>query len=387
VSDSFDDLEQILATKGTSAAVELLCQDLKERKDFTALFYALLMKKRLDLGVSPIPTGPAQDLPQNIHGPYEEAVRDAARVAGRLYLDDGNIPGAWAFFRMIGEPAPVREALEKAEPKPGEESAALIDIAFHQGVHPTKGFDWVLEHNGICNAITMLSSQDGSHDPAAREYSIKRLVRALHADLVQNLASHIERVQNFRPSSNDIYELIAGRDWLFAEDSYHIDVSHLSSVVQLSMNLPVSEELELARQLCEYGTHLSSRLQFTADWPFEHHFKDYAVYLSILADDNVEEGLAHFRNKVESADVEEMGTFAAEIYVNLLVRSGRDQEALAVARRYLAKADGQRLSCPGIVELCEKTGDYQTLAQVAREQNNAVHFLAALLAGKALVAP
>jgi hypothetical protein len=384
VSDSFDDLKQTLATNGTSAAIDLLCQDLKDKKDFTGLFYALLMKKRLELGVSPIPTGPAQDLPQSVHGQYEETVRDSARVAGRLYLDDGNIPGAWAFFRMIGEPAPVREALEAAKPATGDDFAALIDIAFHQGVHPTKGFDWVLEHNGICNAITMVSSQNGNQDPAAREYCIKRLVRALHADLVQNLAAHIERVQNFRPSSSDIYELLTGRDWLFAEDSYHIDVSHLSSVVQLSMNLPVSAELELARQLCEYGSRLSPSLQLTADWPFEHHFKDYAIYLSILAEDNIEEGLAHFRDKVESANVEEMGTFAAEVFVNLLTRVGRDKEALAVARRYLAKADGRRLSCPGIVELCEKTGDYQTLAEVAREQNNAVHFLAALLAGKAI---
>jgi hypothetical protein len=55
---------------------------------------------------------------------------------------------------------------------------------------------------------------------------------------------------------------------------------------------------------------------------------------------------------------------------------------LAVARKYLAGVDNRQLSCPGIAELCQKVGDYRTLAEVAREQGDAVHFLAGLLASK-----
>ena len=92
--------------------------------------------------------------------------------------------------------------------------------------------------------------------------------------------------------------------------------------------------------------------------------------------------MAHFRAKVEGANPEEVGTYAAEVFVNLLLKVGHDKEALAVARRYLASGDARRLQCPGIVELCEKTGDFQTLAEVAREQKNAVHFVAGLLASR-----
>jgi hypothetical protein len=60
----------------------------------------------------------------------------------------------------------------------------------------------------------------------------------------------------------------------------------------------------------------------------------------------------------------------------------RDTEALATARKYLATADNRQLSCPSIVELCQKTNDYRTLAEVAREQGDAVHFLAGLLASR-----
>jgi hypothetical protein len=380
VAEIYDDLQQTLDQQGPDAAIAGLCAALKEQKDYTGLFYALLMKKRHELGVSPIPTGPAQALPEKVHEPYEDAIRDAAHTVGKLYLDDGNITGAWAFYRMLGEPEPVRQAIENKVPADGEDCQPLIDIAYHQGVNPRKGFDVVLERYGICSAITLVGGGEFPHGQDVRDYCIKKLVRALHAELVERLKCEIERVQNFRPTPCNVPELIAGRDWLFADDLYHIDVSHLGAVVQMGVNLQKSEELEMARELCSYGQHLSPRFQFNSDPPFDDQYRDYGVYLAILAGDQVEEGLAHFRAKVESTNAEEFGTYSAEVFVNLLLKLGRDQEALAVARRFLASADGRRLSCPGIVELCEKTGDYRTLAEVAREQRNAVHFMAGLLA-------
>jgi hypothetical protein len=63
----------------------------------------------------------------------------------------------------------------------------------------------------------------------------------------------------------------------------------------------------------------------------------------------------------------------------LLLRLDRTAEALAVARRYLAGVEERRLSCPSIAELCQRTGDYRTLAEVARQQGNPVHFMAGLI--------
>lgn len=379
---NFDDLQQTLEREGGQAAIDKLCTQLREQKDYTNLFYALLMKKRHELGVLPIPTAPAQALPQHVHAEYENTIRDAGQLAGKLFLEEGNIPGAWAFYRMLGDSEPVREALDKVVLVDGEDCQPLVDIAYQQGVHPKKGFDLVLESFGICSAITMVGGGEFPHGPEVRDYCIRRLVRALHNELIQRLSTEIERVQNFRPTAKSVPELIAGRDWLFADDLYHIDISHLGSVVQMSMHLPQSEELQLARELCEYGQHLSPRFQFNTDPPFENQYRDYGVYLAILAGDRVEEGLAHFRAKVESTTPEEVGTYPAEVLVNLLVKVGRDKEALNVARRYLTTADPRRLTCPGIIELCEKTGDFQVLAEVSREQDNAVHFVAGLLASK-----
>ena len=52
----FAQLDKTLAGKGPHAAVEELCASLRELGDYNALFYAMLMKKRIDLNVTPFPT-------------------------------------------------------------------------------------------------------------------------------------------------------------------------------------------------------------------------------------------------------------------------------------------------------------------------------------------
>src|SRR4051794_32110557 len=47
----FAELEKTLAAKGPAAAIDELCVKLRAAGDYNALFYALLMKKRLELGV------------------------------------------------------------------------------------------------------------------------------------------------------------------------------------------------------------------------------------------------------------------------------------------------------------------------------------------------
>ncbi len=173
-----------------------------------------------------------------------------------------------------------------------------------------------------------------------------------------------------------------GRDWLFEDDGYHIDTSHLSSVVQMAVHLVPCDELGLARELCAYGKRLSLRFRGRNEPPFEDLYESHDRYLSILAGDDVEGGLAYFREQAEKAEAAGEGTFSAEVLVNLLLRLERPKEALAVARKHLAKADGRRLTCPGVAELAQQVGDYRTLAEAAREQGDAVHFLAGLLGAR-----
>ena len=380
----FDDLQNTLTADGPEAACRRLCDRLRDEKDYHALFYALLMQKRHELGVSPVPTGPSKDLPESVHVPYEEAIRQAGRLVGNLYLKDGQLPQAWAYFRMLGEPGLMKEALESHAPADGEDVQTLVQIAYYEGVHPRKGFDWVLQRFGVCSAITTLGGQEVRHAPEDRQYCLKQLVRALYAELRERLAAEIERRDGKRPPEADAPEgavrrLIEGRGWLFEDDGYHIDTSHLSSVVQMAVDLPPCEELRLAREMCAYGKCLSERFRLRSEPPFSDMYEAYDKYLAILTGEDVEGGVAYYRAQAEKAEAEGEGTFPAEVLVNLYLRLERPKDALGVARKHLLNADGQRLTCPGVAELAQQVGDYHTLAEAARQKGDAVHFLAGLL--------
>lgn len=379
----YDELRQALETAGPAEAIDRLCAELRQRKEFSSLFYALLMKKRFELGVSPLPSAPSGELPEAVHEPYENAIRDAARQAGQLYLDEGDILQAAPFFRMIGEVEPVREALEKYQPFEGEDLQPIIELAFHNGAHPRKGFDWLLDRHGICASITVVSGHlQGSDFPLGndvRDYCVQRLVRALHEQLVDRVRNDIVRREGSVDPALTVPELIAGRDWLFEDDNYHVDVSHLGSVTQMSIFLPPGEEMGLARELCAYGQCLSPRFQYPGDPPFDDPYRDYGVYLAIVAGENVDAGLAHFYHKLANLDPDMIHTLPAEVLVNLLLRIGRPVEALAVARKHLEGADERQLSCPSVSELCRRVGDYRALAEVARQRGDPVSFVAGLI--------
>jgi hypothetical protein len=386
----FDELQHTLDSRGADAAVAQLCERLREQKDYHGLFYALLLDKRRRLGANPVPTGSYHDLPKDQLPGYEEAIREAGRLVGNLYLQDGQLQQAYAYFRMLGEMGPMRDALENYQPEPEQDLQPIVQIAFYEGVHPRKGFDLILSRYGLCSAITTVGSQNMDHAPDVRQYCVQGLVRALYAELRERLTAEIERHEGKRPAEADappdtpgvVRRMIAGRDYLFAEDWYHVDTSHLSSVVQMSTSLQPCVELDIARELCEYGRRLSGRFKSAGDPPFEDLYGAHGTYLAILAGEDVEKNLDYFREQADKADPETIGTYPAEVLVNLLLRLNRQAEALAVARKHLLGPHSHQLTCPSVAELCQKTNDFRTLAEVAREQGDAVHFMAGLLGTK-----
>lgn len=378
---AFDRLAAALTSKGPAAAVESLIEELRAAGDYNALFYALLMKKRIELGVSPFPTGPAADLPPHTHEPYEQAIREAGRHVGGIYLERGDLPKAWSFFRMLGEHEPVREALAKFDPKPEDDVYPVIEIAWQNGVLPKKGFDLVLGRHGVCSAITMVGSSDLNANPELRDYCVGQLVRALHEQLTDRLRTDLEGRGTPAPADATITRMVEGHPELFGEDSYHIDTSHLSSVCQMSLYLPAGPENDMARDLCEYGRRLSPNLRGGGDAPFDDTYDDFLAFLNVVAGVKVEEGLERFRAKA-AREAEEGATYAAQVYVNLLLRAGREREALAAAREFLADADERNLICPGVNELARRLGDFDAIAETAKARRDPVQFLAGLIAAK-----
>lgn len=82
MSDLFANLQATLSEQGADAAIAQLCESLKSQQDYDNLFYARLLATRYKLGLTPIPTAPATEVPEEKQEEFETAIRDACLEAG-----------------------------------------------------------------------------------------------------------------------------------------------------------------------------------------------------------------------------------------------------------------------------------------------------------------
>ncbi|WP_435009648.1 hypothetical protein P12x_000904 [Tundrisphaera lichenicola] len=378
----FEDLDRTLANSGPAEALDQLARGLAARGEFRALLDVLLLKARIDLGLPTVLTGPLAEIPEPARTQYEERYIEAIREVGGRLLKAGEIGAAWAYFRAIAEKEPVTAAIEAYDPPENDERIGqVIEVAFNQGVHPLKGFGLILDHYGTCSAISAFEGLPP--DEATRVACADRLVRRLHSDLVLNLRSEIaRRGQPLPPEGTSIGDLVEGRDWLFVDDAYHLDVSHLSSTVRLSPLLTDPSTIEMAIGLTDYGRRLSDRHRYEGDPPFEDHYGDHGIYLRALLGQDVEQAIAHFRGKLPPVD-ERDEAVAAQVLVRLLVRLGRSEEAVDLAAEHLAHLPDSALTCPSVAQLCQSIGRLDRLAEISRGRGDLVNYAAALLGNRA----
>jgi hypothetical protein len=386
---AFDALERPLGRRGPREAIEQLIDHMEEAGDYRLLLNALLLRARHELGLPLIQVGGLSSLAEPVRTQFEERYVEAIRRVGSKFLAAGEIPTAWAYFRAIAEPEPVRAVLEVYRPDDDAERLGhVIDVAFNQGANPRRGFELILDHYGICSAITALE-QVPPGDLAIQIACIERLIGRLHAQLVSSLRADLAQRGHPAPAeAASIAELIAGRDWLFADEAYHNDISHLSTTVRYSILVSDPATLALAVDLTEYGRRLASRLQYEGMPPFERTFDDHRVFLRALLGLDVDAAIGHFRNKVEAVAGDDLeSSMPAQVLVNLLVRVGRIDEAIDLAAERLAHLPEQALTCPSLAQLCQQRGRMDRLAEVARQRGDMVHFLAARLQDKTVEKP
>ncbi len=375
--DVFDRVRNALTAGDTEAGFELAVQRFRDEGAYPLIFEARLMQKRHELGMPLIQTGPWRGLAPDVQAAYEKATIKAAREVGTLFLDAGEIGKAWPYFRALGEKEPVHTAIERFN---GDASSDILDgiieVAYHEQVHPRKGFELILKHYGTCRAITNFSQypvEEGRQDCA------HLLAENVHSELVGNIKHAIRQKEGDEPATDDLAAIVDGRDWLFEGNAYYLDTSHVSSLVQMSTSIEREDTLELLYGLSEYGRRLGEMYQFPGNPPFENVFEDHGAYLRAVIGRDIEGGLAHFRRKVETCDPQVAGTTPAQVLVSLLVRIGRADEAADIAIRHLSEADPQFLTCPTVLQLCQMAGDYERLADISRQRRDLLSFAAATM--------
>ena len=368
--EQFERIEQAFGSGGADAVFGLLLALARHEPNPRLLFEASIMQARHRLGLPLIQTDPLLDVAEEHRPAYEAAFREAAREAGVLCLESGDIVAAWPYFRAIGEPAPVAAAIEKFED--GENVEGIIEIAFQEGVHPRKGFELILRHRGVCSAISWVGS---TRDYQSRQACLRLLVRALYQGLAASLAETIKATDGAPPASNRVGELIAGRDWLFEGNSSYTDSTHLASVLRFAPELEDEESLRMTLEMAEYGCRLAPMFHFRGEPPFEDIYRDYAVYLRALVGDDQESAITHFHEKADAGG----NAIAAEVLVDLLVRQGRSAEAIGAFREYFPDPQAAPMNCPSLPQLCQIAGDFRMLRDVSREGENVLAFAAGVI--------
>jgi len=376
-------LEQLLRNHDTGAAFEELAARFKRDKQYRRLLDTRLMQKRFELGLPLVSSARIGDVPKDLQQAYQDRYIEAAREVGELILADRDIPGAWPYFRAIGDTGPIVRALDTFDdtdldtPESREALGSTIHIAFQEGLHPRKGFELILKHYGLCRAITMFGAYpqgDGRHD------SIRLLVWSLHRQLVEHLSRAIADVEGTPPESHSIAALIEGRDWLFENNAQYTDSSHIAPVLELSAEVDDTVTLKLAGEIAGYASRLGEMFQYSEDPPFERAYDDRRIYLEALVGSDVDRAIRHFEDKAARA-VDRDGYRPAEVLVELLIRLERYDDAIQAFRRYLMDAAPADLSCPSLLQLCQMAGDFEQLKQVAKQQSDPLSYMAALIQG------
>ena len=395
-------LEATCAEKGPLAALDSLENHLRESRDYSGWFYTLLMRSRYKLDLPPTPTAPAEEIIEAHQEVYEESIRQAGRTVGQAALQNGQLDAAWQFYKLLGEPEPVRQALLARLPGENDDWEVPIRLAFYEGLAPELGFEWVLARYGLCNAITTLS-QETPGGPAVRQHCLRAMVRALRDELWQRLHAdlrHREHAANAPvpvegdpenggdaayetvpfvkappAGPGDLPRLLDQHPELTVEDSYHIDLSHLQSTVQFAAQLETCPERTLARELCDYGKRLKGRFVPHGEPPFEGFFTGWDHFLAAMEGDDLPLRLAYFQGHAEKA-AGEGNPYPAEIWLDLLKKLGRDREALQAAA---ICQSASALRGP-----CRELKDFRPMREAARRQKDPVHFLAAILEQRAL---
>lgn len=383
-TETFTQFDELQQAEGADATIDKLIATLREQKEYHNLFDAMLMKKKYELGLPLVRPTSFDDVPEDKREEFEKCYVEFARDVGQTLLDEDKLNEAWMYFRTIREPESVAAAIEQMSPRmeADEKTEEIINIALYEGANPVKGLEFLLRSHGTCNTITALDQQMPQLSPEDRKRAAAMMVTNLYEDLCHTINHEVQHRLAMTPPSNSLRELMTGRDWLFEEGNYHIDVSHLNSVVRFARSLDGSSpEIEQAIELAEYGSKLDQQFQYGGDPPFDDFYPAHIQFLKALAGKEQDEPIAYFQAKLDQEPEDADKQMIAYVMVDLLNRVDRMDQAIDLAERHLKDVDES--TGFSFAELCWEAGRLDTLQQVAKEKGDLVSYTAALIQGQA----
>lgn len=357
-----------------------LQQTLTDQKDFHRLFDAKLLEVRQRMGLPLAQPTSLENVPAEQEQDFRDAYVVAAREVGKLFLEDGQLGDAWAYFRTIGEPEPVKAAIDKISVprEPDEEFDQVMNVALYEGAHIARGLEFLLKTHGTCNTVTAFSQLQQQMTPDERRAAAAMMVRNIYDDLQATIRRDVESRMPVLTPNASIAELISGREWLFAEGNYHIDVSHLHSTVGFARALKQGDpELLLAVELCDYGSKLATQLQYPADVPFDDYYKANRFFLTAIAGEDTDAGIDYFLQRLKDAPDEQDQQLIAFVLLDLAQRVGQTERVLAQTAAFVSKMEDPNGF--SFTKLCLELGMADKLEEAAAANDDLLGYTIAKL--------
>lgn len=376
-TDSIATLDQALSQAGVEGMLAALADQFARENRLHELFDTRLMQARVKLGLAPVGGGALDELPPGQREQVEQAYLAACQEIGEKMLAQGKLREAWMYLRPTGSTKEMIAAIRAVEVD-DDTAEDLIELALQERIDPAYGFELLLTYHGTCNSITVYDSQLASASKSEQQRCAELLVRHLHAELDRNLRAEIKRREGRDPAEMNIAGLVAERDWLFSDNNYHVDTTHLNSVARIGLIIQEPGELSMLADLCAYGLKLAKQFQFEGDAPFEQSYPSYILYYQAQLGQNVEQALAFFRQRAETDDQLVIGTGAAEAYIVLLQRLGRWSEAIDASAKLLPPGTRTAGFAPTLLELSKQARDFTKLKNLCRERGDLLNYAAAL---------
>jgi hypothetical protein len=374
---AFDQLQATLTQRGPDAALDEAANLLRQQKKYHELFEVLKMRLRRNLGLPLLASDAADSLSDEQRTRLEDGLIGACREIGAALLKEGQIREGWMYLRPVGDKAEAAKLLAQIQDSE-ENFEDLIDVCLHEGIDIGRGYGLVLNRFGTCNAITTYDSSLARRTRSEQAPAAHLLLAQVHEDLVASVRADITRQEGKQPAEKTLKELVHDRDWLFQDNSYHLDTTHLAATVRIARNLTDEADLRLALDLTEYGRRLSQQFQYQGDEPFAEMYPANALYFQALLGQNIDEAIAYFKNKAELLDPQYHGHAAIEAYIDLLSRLGRHDEALAAAMKFGLGSIQPLGSAPALVELAKRSGNFTAVLSHCRDKQDLLGFAAAL---------
>ncbi len=377
----FEQLEQQCTSGGVDAVLEHLINSLQQDKKHHELFEALKMQVRHRAGLPLLYGESGDDLDSQQRTLLEDGLLGACRQVGTGLLEEGRVSEGWMYMRPVGDMAAAREMINKIEIQ-DDNIDEMVEVLLQEGVDPARGFSVVLQNYGTCNAITTYESVMPQKGKADQRAVAQLLLRHVHQELFTNVKADVATRTDSEPTGTTLAELIAGQGEMFGEHSYHIDTTHLASTTRFSRILEDEESLRLALDLTQYGKELHEQFQYEGDEPFTDIYRHHAFYYQALLGENLDEALAHFKDRSDNVDSNNWGTVAIEIYIDLLARVGKIEEAIAVTIEKITPGQRTMGLAPSLLELCERGGNYSPLMDACRGSDDVLGFATGLMQAK-----